>query len=330
MTNDIANTSFEQATLPFGTALDAESTGATNQRFTIYDRSSVTGIDYAVNRSYSAGQGRFTSVDPIGMSATNIGNPQSMNLYAYTQNNPIDFVDPNGLNLRFYDVSQGLGCVLMGDGKFHCTEYINRYWYDDGSGGGGGNRNPDVESSGGGGGENNEQDKTDCEFLASVADTLAKLVHPHTFQRALSNFFVDWVNKDPSKRESRYNQFRSSGFRDEFKDEIGPGNSPNQVYHYVGMFKAGFVAALFLGNRYLAYAAAIRVANEHETEYEEVLAGDGQMVPYPKPPTPSHAADMRLNEVAVWHGAQVGAGTVKPSEVGNLIRKEVCKSNGEK
>ena len=100
ITNNTANTSFEQSTLPFGTSLDAETSGTTNQRFTTYDRSAITNLDYAVNRSYSSAQGRFTSVDPIGMSATNIGNPQSMNLYAYVGNNPIDNVDPSGLFIQ--------------------------------------------------------------------------------------------------------------------------------------------------------------------------------------------------------------------------------------
>jgi RHS repeat-associated protein len=104
VTNNQANTSFEQNTLPFGTALAGESTGATNQRFTSYDRSQIAQLDYAVNRSYSSGQGRFTSVDPIGMEAIYQIDPQSTNLYAYTQNNPIDFIDPTGL-LRVIDYS---------------------------------------------------------------------------------------------------------------------------------------------------------------------------------------------------------------------------------
>ena len=100
ITNNTANTSFEQSTLPFGTALDAETSGTTNQRFTSYDRSAITNLDYAVNRSYSSAQSRFTSVDPIGMSATSITNPQSMNLYAYVGNNPIDNIDPSGLFMQ--------------------------------------------------------------------------------------------------------------------------------------------------------------------------------------------------------------------------------------
>ncbi|MGI8467429.1 MAG: RHS repeat-associated core domain-containing protein [Pyrinomonadaceae bacterium] len=99
VTNPAANTSFEQATLPFGTSLDAETTGTTNQRFTSYDRSAVSGLDYAVNRSYSSAQSRFTQVDPIGMNSASIGNPQSMNLYAYVQNNPVDNIDPSGLDI---------------------------------------------------------------------------------------------------------------------------------------------------------------------------------------------------------------------------------------
>ena len=94
-------TSFEQSTLPFGTELAGEEIGiaSTNQKFTSYDRSASTGLDYAVNRTYSPGQGRFAQVDPIGISATTASNPQSQNLYAYTQDNPIDFIDPSGLNL---------------------------------------------------------------------------------------------------------------------------------------------------------------------------------------------------------------------------------------
>src|SRR5205085_6057815 len=87
----------EQVTLPYGTALDAESTGSTNRRFTSYDRSASTGLDYAVNRHYDAQQGRFTQVDPIGMSAASLSNPQSLNLYAYCGNDPINHLDPSGL-----------------------------------------------------------------------------------------------------------------------------------------------------------------------------------------------------------------------------------------
>ena len=98
LVTDPANgTSFEQVTLPFGTALNAESTGTTNKRFTSYDRSATTGLDYANNRHYDSQQGRFTQVDPIGMSSVSLESPQTLNLYAYCANDPINNADPSGL-----------------------------------------------------------------------------------------------------------------------------------------------------------------------------------------------------------------------------------------
>ncbi|MEK6285838.1 MAG: FG-GAP-like repeat-containing protein [Acidobacteriota bacterium] len=97
VTNNQDTASFEQAALPFGTALDAESSGSTKRRFTSYDRSTVSGLDYAVNRHYDPLQGRFTQVDPIGMSSVSLSSPQTLNLYAYCTNDPINHTDPSGL-----------------------------------------------------------------------------------------------------------------------------------------------------------------------------------------------------------------------------------------
>ena len=90
-------TSFEQVTLPFGTALNNESTGATTRRFTSYDRSATTGLDYALNRHYDPLQGRFTQVDPIGHGASDLSDPQSLNMYSYSGNDPVNQLDPDGL-----------------------------------------------------------------------------------------------------------------------------------------------------------------------------------------------------------------------------------------
>ncbi|NJM53943.1 MAG: RHS repeat-associated core domain-containing protein [Blastocatellia bacterium] len=99
VTNHQANNSFEQSTLPFGTSLTAEESGTstTNRKFTSYQRSNVTKLDYAVNRSYSSAQGRFTQVDPIGMSAASLIAPQTLNMYSYCGNDPINRTDPSGL-----------------------------------------------------------------------------------------------------------------------------------------------------------------------------------------------------------------------------------------
>jgi RHS repeat-associated protein len=100
----------EQLGMPFGTMLPFTQTyGGENsyqhptmsnpskKRFTSYDRSDVTGLDYAVNRSYSPQQGRFTQVDPIDMDAASLSDPQTLNMYAYCGNDPINRDDPKGL-----------------------------------------------------------------------------------------------------------------------------------------------------------------------------------------------------------------------------------------
>jgi RHS repeat-associated protein len=101
----------EQFTMPFGNMQPFTSVyGGENpyqnpalanpskQRFTSYDRSDATTLDYAKNRFYSPQQGRFTQVDPIGMSAASLGDPQSLNLYSYCGNDPVNFADPSGLD----------------------------------------------------------------------------------------------------------------------------------------------------------------------------------------------------------------------------------------
>jgi len=97
-----------QLTLPFGTMQPFGAFGGDNswqhatknnpsqKRFTSYDRSNATGLDYAKNRFYSSQQGRFTQVDPIEMDAASLGDPQTLNLYAYCGNDPINRIDPAG------------------------------------------------------------------------------------------------------------------------------------------------------------------------------------------------------------------------------------------
>jgi RHS repeat-associated protein len=91
----------EQVNLPFGNELAAESSGASSskRRFTSYDRSPNTGLDYALNRHYDPQQGRFTQPDPARMKATSLSDPQTLNLYAYCGNDPVNRLDPDGLGL---------------------------------------------------------------------------------------------------------------------------------------------------------------------------------------------------------------------------------------
>ena len=60
------------------------------------ERDNETGLDFFEARYYASSQGSFTSPDPLYFQAMMAIDPQRFNLYAYTRNNPLKFVDPSG------------------------------------------------------------------------------------------------------------------------------------------------------------------------------------------------------------------------------------------
>ncbi len=72
-------------------------TNLNTRKFTGYERDAATNLDYAQARMYANDWGRFMSPDPIGLKSANKYSPQSLNRYAYVQNNPVNGVDPSGL-----------------------------------------------------------------------------------------------------------------------------------------------------------------------------------------------------------------------------------------
>ena len=67
------------------------------KKFTGYERDNETGLDFAQARMYSSSQGRFTTPDIITVTPARVVEPQQLNLYAYTKNNPLAFIDPTGM-----------------------------------------------------------------------------------------------------------------------------------------------------------------------------------------------------------------------------------------
>ncbi|CAN5217781.1 hypothetical protein BH20ACI2_BH20ACI2_05460 [soil metagenome] len=109
---------------------DAESTVTDySKRFTSYERSARTGLDYAVNRTFDSKQGRFTQVDPIGMKSVDLNAPQTLNLYAYCANDPVNRTDPNGLSFLsfFKKLFQSIGKVFSAVGKAVGAVLNNRW-----------------------------------------------------------------------------------------------------------------------------------------------------------------------------------------------------------
>jgi RHS repeat-associated protein len=81
--------------------------------------------DFTARRN-SPSQGRWISPDPAGRFAVSLGTPQSWNRYAYVLNNPLNTVDPLGLE----GCDESAGCVPFND---------------DGGGGGGGGPDPSPD-----------------------------------------------------------------------------------------------------------------------------------------------------------------------------------------
>jgi len=71
---------------------------ATEQHFTGKERDTESGNDYFGARYYGSSMGRFMTPDPSTLEYADPENPQSLNLYAYVQNNPLVNVDPDGLD----------------------------------------------------------------------------------------------------------------------------------------------------------------------------------------------------------------------------------------
>ncbi|HEV8482777.1 MAG TPA: RHS repeat-associated core domain-containing protein, partial [Blastocatellia bacterium] len=84
-----------ESQLPFGEAL-APSGEQEKHTFTRYERESETGMDYALNRGYSSTGARFQSPDPYRASGYMV-DPRSWNRYSYTRNDPVNRIDPLGL-----------------------------------------------------------------------------------------------------------------------------------------------------------------------------------------------------------------------------------------
>ena len=60
------------------------------------ERDPETDFDYFGARYFSANVGRFTTVDPVLNVDASLLDPQRWNAYAYTRNNPLRLVDPDG------------------------------------------------------------------------------------------------------------------------------------------------------------------------------------------------------------------------------------------
>jgi RHS repeat-associated protein len=83
---------------PFGGERVLSASSGNTYKFTSKERDSESNLDNFGARYDSSILGRFMSSDPKAASAHMV-DPQSWNRYAYTLNNPMKYVDPNGLDI---------------------------------------------------------------------------------------------------------------------------------------------------------------------------------------------------------------------------------------
>jgi len=85
---------------PYGSVIASTNTGPTRAaRQYIGQFTDDSGLSYLNARYYNSGQGQFTTQDPVFWETpknSSLPNPQSLNSYLYSNDNPITNSDPNG------------------------------------------------------------------------------------------------------------------------------------------------------------------------------------------------------------------------------------------
>jgi RHS repeat-associated protein len=116
-------------------------TASGREKFGTYHRDQATNLDYADQRYYASGFGRFLTPDPYKASG-GLGDPGSWNRYVYVMNDPINYRDRRGLEAE----GDEDGDLDIGDGEGSGSgEYTTGEAGKGTTGGGGG----DVFTKGG-------------------------------------------------------------------------------------------------------------------------------------------------------------------------------------
>jgi len=102
---------YEADFYPYGGERVITNTCPQNYKFTAKERDSESGLDYFGARYFSAAQGRFTSPDPM-MASAKASDPQTWNRYSYALNNPLRYVDPDGLEVP-EDCAKDQKCTIV-------------------------------------------------------------------------------------------------------------------------------------------------------------------------------------------------------------------------
>ena len=311
-----ANTAGEQMRYyPYGE--ERTSTADGREKFGTYTRDNAT-TDYADQRYYGVGAGRFGTADPGGIWTADPAAPGTWNRYAYGNNDPANSNDPEGLSS---EDGPPTGCI------------INGMWWGDaicmmmrpGRGSGGVLRNdpaPFTKSQVHDIAEFLQyavtQGGSDCEALADFSDTMA------SGSESDNQFIRDFGVLTPAglaanvsgiatsgKTDLVYlNTGQASGFANVYQNTVpdGRANDPSwngdQGHHFAAFLQWGY-------NHPLLGATA---AYSYE-QLQAVFGFNG----------PVNEGDINLGMVAAKWGSDLKAGTISRSELGEKIQDGLCK-----
>ncbi|HHH43046.1 MAG TPA: hypothetical protein ENK49_02825, partial [Gammaproteobacteria bacterium] len=107
-TDEYGNGLWSERYRPFGDRVVKDAKAGDNRMwYTGKPQDTATGLSYYGARYYDPVVGRFMAIDPIGFQD---GNLHSFNRYAYANNNPYRFVDPDGRSA----ITKAIKLVLNG------------------------------------------------------------------------------------------------------------------------------------------------------------------------------------------------------------------------
>jgi len=306
-------------------------TDKVRQRFAMTERDEATGLDHTWFRKYDSYAGRWTTPDPL---SGGIADPQSFNRYAYAANDPINLVDPNGLDPE--DDWRTFNCTTRADMG---TGILDAAFGWQGPCTGGGGIGDDGRSGGGGSVDRGSQipstgDKPedDCHRFADIVEQLARqtnvimatsdsLTLVQDFMNALARRFTEFSGATYAAAalatigftndSHQPTEFGSTGFAMAYfeEDYLTPnGWAPaNQVRHTVGGLIVGYVRGEETGMNQM---------NRREDQSDQQHG-----VP-----------DINLNNQTVRYGAKIADpknGHVFAKDLANWIRETLCQHYGQ-
>jgi len=300
---------------PYGAETSSSNSAFQPRKFTSYERD-PNGSDEAMFRRYNRWHARFDQPDPYEGSY-DLANPQSFNRYAYTNDDPVNHIDPTGLmcfDLIRTDVYTDTGQIAGGPWVVDHFGDCGRRWGGFTGGGGGGG----LGGGGGGGTQGTgQQDKSDC---ARFVDNLVRLEKEYANGTGAEANTVamgtrmgyDSVNDLGKGHDDP--RFTVGGFKD---DLIRDGQLGDVYKHVVGM-----AGATMIGDHYVAYGFRVRNGRTGNEVGAAQMAQDIDQRDHPER-HPGHSAAEAATEVRDNIAGQAVGGFLRDRLFGRISETEL-------